>query len=81
MDVNLFYDNNATKQATMKLEPFEKSYYSYSGTNKYWSSEPVLIFYDGSSYSTLEAFFNKTDFEQVINAYARLFADFKALVD
>lgn len=73
MDINLFYDNNSIKQATVKLEPFEE-------WGNYWKAEPTLNFYDGSSYSTLEAFFNRSDFQKVINAYSKLIDDFRGLV-
>lgn len=63
MDVNLFYDGNAKKQATVKLEPFE----DYSD----WYVEPVLCFYDGTSYSSFEAFFNDKDFKSVMNAFKK----------
>ena len=73
MDINLFYDNNSVKQATVKLEPFEE-------WGNYWKAEPALNFYDGSSYCTFEAFFNRSDFQRVINAYSQLIDDFRALV-
>lgn len=68
-DVNLFYDNTSTKQATVSLEPFIDE--SWSGST-YWTMEPVLNFYDGSSYSTFEAFFNDDDFKSVIDTFKTL---------
>ena len=64
-DINMFYDGNSVKQASVTLEPFEKKEWDYS----YWTTEPVLVFYDGSSYSTFEAFFNDSDFKTTIEAF------------
>ena len=64
-DINMFYDGNSVKQASVTLEPFEKKEWGYS----YWTTEPVLVFYDGSSYSTFEAFFNDSDFKTTIEAF------------
>ena len=61
----MFYDGNSVKQASVTLEPFEKKEWGYS----YWTTEPVLVFYDGSSYSTFEAFFNDRDFKTTIEAF------------
>ena len=70
-DVNLFYDGKNLKQAAIKLEPFvDESWYGHI----YWKAEPVIYFYDGTSYSTFEAFFNKKDFKKTIDT-------FKALAD
>lgn len=78
MDIHLFYDGKATKQATMKLEPFvEDSWYG----NTYWGTEPVLYFYDGSSYSTFEAFFNENSFKQTIDSFKHLANRYASLVD
>lgn len=72
MKLHLFYDNKATKQADVTFEPFleDDPYVSY------WYCEPVLKFYDGSSFSTFEAFFNDTDFKNVIDAFDKLMQDF-----
>ena len=64
-NVNMFYDGNIVRQASVTLEPFEKKEWDYS----YWTTEPVLVFYDGSSYSTFEAFFNDRDFKTTIEAF------------
>ena len=69
-DINLFYDGNGVKQASVKMEPFEERDWNYS----YWDAEPVLTFYDGSSYSTFEAFFNDKDFKTTVDAF-KTFAD------
>ena len=75
MDVNLFYDGTSTKQATMKLEAFRES--NYDGD--YWTMEPTLYFYDGSSYSTFSTFFNSNDFRKTIEAYKALAQDYADL--
>lgn len=75
-NINLFYDGNSIKQASVKLEPFEEE--TWNG-HYYWESEPVIIFFDGSSYSTIEAFFNDKDFKKVIDTFkalANMYADF-----
>ncbi len=77
-DVNLFYDGNNVKQASVMLEPFvEDTWYGRT----YWDVEPVICFYDGSSYSTFEAFFNDRDFKQTIDAFKTLANKYAALVD
>lgn len=78
LDLNLFYDGKSLKQATVKLEPFISE--SWGGTI-YWEVEPVLYFYDGSSYSTFEAFFNDKDFKSVIDTFKNLANRFAALVN
>lgn len=75
-DVNVFYDNSSTKQATFTLEPFEESDYYY----RYWSVEPTIHFYDGSSYS-FDVFFNEKDFKKVINTYKRLGENYEDLIE
>lgn len=78
MDVNLFYDGQNTRQATVKLEPFmERDWYG----DTYWTAEPVLTFYDGSSYSTFEAFFNEDSFKQAIDTFDNLTGRYADLVE
>lgn len=77
-DINLFYDGSSVKQATVKMEPFvEESWYG----NTYWTTEPVLYFYDGSSYSTFEAFFNDTDFKKTVDTFKSLANKYADLID
>ena len=64
-NINMFYYGSIVRQASVTLEPFEKKEWGYS----YWTTEPVLVFYDGSSYSTFEAFFNDSDFKTTIEAF------------
>ena len=78
LNLNLFYDGKAVKQATVKLEPFITE--AWGGTT-YWEVEPVLNFYDGSSYSTFEAFFNDKDFKSVIDTFENLADKYAALVN
>ena len=79
VDINLFYDGNSTKQASFKLEPFSEREKWSSQT--YWIVEPVILFYDGTSYSTFEAFFNKKDFKVTIDTFKSLIEDYIDLVD
>lgn len=76
-DVNLFYDGKNVKQAAVKLEPFAGE--SWNG-RKYWEVEPVLYFYDGSSYSTFKAFFNENDFKKVFDTFKTLTNKYADLV-
>lgn len=77
LDVNIFYDGTATKQASVRLEPFVED--SWNGRT-YWTAEPVICFFDGSSYSTFEAFFNDTDFKNTIDSFKRLANRYAGLV-
>lgn len=77
-DINLFYDGKNVKQAAIKLEPFVDE--KWNGRT-YWEVEPVIYFYDGSSYSTFEAFFNERDFKKVIDAFKTLTNKYADLVD
>lgn len=77
-DVNLFYDGSSVKQATVKLESFVDDYW---GGYSYWYAEPVLFFYDGTSYSTFEAFFNNRDFKTTIETFEELIERYENLFD
>ena len=77
LDLGLYY-NSDTRQASIALEPFEEE---YNGYGKYWYSEPVLKFDDGTSYSTFEAFFDKTSFKDVIDNFNKLIGDYQAMID
>lgn len=76
-DINLYYNGSSVKQASCYFEAFEDSYYGYSE----WYVEPVIKFYDGTSYSTFEAFFNDVDFKKTVNTFEDLIADFADLFD
>ena len=73
----LFYDGNSTKQAQVKLEPFLEE----NWRGRFWTVEPVLYFYDGTSYSTFMAFFNQEDFKQTIKAFKNLANNYASLIN
>ena len=77
-DVSLFFDGKNVKQANIKLETFADEDW-YNGT--YWKAEPVIYFFDGSSYSTFEAFFNQRDFKITIDTFKDLADKYAKLVD
>ena len=77
-DVNLFYDGKNVKQAAVKFEPFAED--TWNGRT-YWKAEPVIYFYDGTSYSTFEVFFNKKDFKKTIDTFKALANRYADLVD
>lgn len=77
-DLYLFYDGSATKQAEAKLEPFIDE--TWNGKT-HWKAEPIICFFDGSSYSTFEAFFNEKDFKKVIDTFKALAENYANLVD
>ena len=56
-----FYDSKQCS-AHLGLEPEKKE-------NGEWTAIPVIRFDDGSAYAMFEAFFNKTDFAALINAF------------
>ena len=78
MNINLFYDGSAIKQASITFEAFEDGIW---GGKTYWTYEPIINFYDGSSYSTFEAFFNDIDFKNVINAFENLVEKYENICD
>lgn len=77
-DINLFYDGSNVKQATIKWEPFADE--TWNGKT-YWKAEPVINFFDGSSYSTFQAFFNDKDFRKTIDAFKTLSQKYADLLD
>lgn len=77
-EIYLFYDNKTTKHAAVRFEPFIDE--MWNGTT-YWTAEPVIVFFDGSSYSTFSAFFNESDFKTVINSFKKLANRYAELVD
>lgn len=77
-DIHVFYDNTSTAQASIHLEPFEDDV--WNGVT-YWTAEPVMVFYDGSSYSTFSAFFNEKSFRKVIDAFEDLVNDYEDLAE
>ena len=77
IDINLFYDNSSVKQAAVQLEAFAETEW---GGYKYWEMEPVLVFFDGSSSSMFDVFFNDTDFKNTINAFEALIDKYEDLI-
>ena len=77
-DINLFYDGKNVKQAAIKLEPFVDE--TWNGRT-YWTAEPIIYFFDGSSYSTFEAFFNEKDFKKTIDTFKNLANKYADLFD
>lgn len=75
--ISLFYDNTSVQQATMKLEAFSDESW---GGRTYWEMEPVLVFFDGSSNSMFDVFFNDTDFKATIKAFEELIDKYESLV-
>ena len=62
----------------MRLEPFiDEEWGGYT----YWRVEPVICFFDGSSYSTFEAFFNNKDFKTTIDQFKKLANRYASLID
>lgn len=76
IDLGVYY-GASTKQAYIKLEPFEEDDWGY----KYWVSEPVIYFADGTSYSTFEAFFDEGSFSDFIDAVNDLANDYENTYD
>lgn len=79
LDLGVYYHGSETKQAYLKFEPFEDSYYYYGNRYSEWYAEPVICFSDGTSYSTFEAFFDEGSFRGVINALETLINNFENL--
>ena len=77
-DINLYYNGYEQKQASVKLEPFASQTWN---NETRWDAEAVMYFYDGSSYSTFEAFFNEKDFKSVIDHFKALADKYAGLVD
>ena len=73
LKLKVYYDGTNQEQASVRLEPFYDDYYGE------WYSVLVICFEDGTSYSTFEAFFDETDFRNLINALEKLVSDFDAL--
>lgn len=70
----LFYNGTNTIHASIKLEPFYDSYDD-------WYYEPVFVFYDGSSYCSLEAFFYDADFKKLIDRFEQILEDYSNKFD
>lgn len=87
LDLGLFFNNKDVKQLSVTLMPFERTkyrnlwngtYYEYQPYN-YWEWEGVIMFGDGSGYSTFVNYFSKSNFrsvygdvENLIDTYSKL---------
>ena len=71
LDINLYYDGGSKAQGTFVLEPME----DYGE----WYMDPAISFPDGSVYS-IENFFNKDDFKDLIETAEKLMEDFYGLL-
>lgn len=78
-DMYVFYDGKNTKQAEVRLEAFSTGY-NYRGIS-YWNCEPVIYFFDGTSYSTFKAFINENDFARSFDTFKRLVNKYADLID
>lgn len=75
LDFGVYYQGTSTKQASVKMEPFEEDDWGY----RYWTAEPVIYFTDGTSYSTFEAFFDEDSFEDLLNTFEKWLNSFEKL--
>ena len=88
LDLGLFFNNKSVKQLGVKIEPFEKTGYKYvwTGSNyqyqeyKYWSWEGVIMFGDGSGYSTFANYFGKSNFRSVYGDVDNLIDSYSKLI-
>lgn len=81
IDLGVYYFGTSTKQASVKMEPFEERDYDYyyGDYEKYWTAEPVIYFKDGTSYSTFEAFFDEDSFEDLVRTFEKWLNSFEKL--
>ena len=78
MNIRLYFNGSNNSSAYFKYYPFEEN--DYYG--KQWYYEAVVAFdEDGSSYSTMESYFDEIFFENVIDKFKQLGDDFAGLVD
>lgn len=71
------YNGSNTIQASIKLEPFNENESGYD----YWYYEPVFEFQDGSKYCSIEAFFNDSDFKNIIDTFEQIIEDYSNKFD
>jgi hypothetical protein len=84
--LNAYYDNTSTVHASVKFESFsdkKMTWYNGNWTERtYWYMDPVLQFYDGTSYSlSMEAFFDRDDFKAVIDRFERVVEQYAKLIE
>jgi len=75
LNIGVYYDNGSTKMSYLQFSAFKKS--SYSGDR--WDREAVICFRDGSSYNTVDAFFDNSGFKAVKKRFEDLITNFKDL--
>lgn len=85
LDLGLYFNNNSLKQATVYLEPFEKTGSRYSYPNgyqsyKYWAWDMVIKFGDESTYSTMANYFSRSNFRSVYGDVESLIESYSKLV-
>ena len=77
MELGLYFVGVDGPSASMRLYPFsDRGYYGEE-----WYCEPVLVFPDGSSYSTMQSYFADGFFESVIESFKKLGDDFVRVFD
>lgn len=77
MELGLYFAGVDGPSASMRLYPFsDRGYYGEE-----WYCEPVLVFPDGSSYSTMQSYFADGFFESVIESFKKLGDDFVRVFD
>lgn len=85
IDAKVYFSNSKNSSAKLRFEALSKkgTYYDWSsgsGSTQYsekWYYEPVITFNDGSSYSTLQSYFDKDTYDNVISKFEDLVDSFK----
>ena len=72
LNANMYF-NSDVKQAYFKFLAICDKYYG----GEEWYAEPAIFFEDGTSYNTIEAFFDKDDFKKLIHAFDDFVAGFE----
>lgn len=78
LDLKLYLNGSNSACAYLQLYPFvdEDSYYG-----QIWYYQPVIMFSDGTSYSTFASYFDETTYQGVIKKFYDMAYEFMALVD
>lgn len=77
IDVNLYFNGNSESVAYVKYYVFEEE----DWFSARWTREPVVMFHDGTAYTTFESYFDEITFDSVINRFNDLLDDFTRLVE
>ncbi len=72
LNIGVYYNYSDTKMSYLQFAPYKKS--DYSGER--WYREEVICFRDGSSYNTVENFFDNTGFKAVKKRFDNLITNF-----